>query len=48
MRFVVPLLALSLAGLPMLAASAENPVYNDEKLTLPRVDTTGQVGTSSS
>ena len=45
MRFMVPLLALSLAGLPLLAASAENPVYKDEKLTLPRVDTTGQVGT---
>lgn len=46
MRFVVPFIALSLAGLPLLAASAENPIYQDEngRLTIPRVDTSGQVG----
>ena len=45
MRFVVPLLALTLAGLPGLAAAAGHPAYQDEKLTLPRVDTSGRVGT---
>jgi hypothetical protein len=46
MRFVVPFIALSMAGLPLLAASAENPIYQDEngRLTIPRVDTSGQVG----
>jgi hypothetical protein len=46
MRFVLPFIALSLAGLPLLGAAAENPAYDDAnaRLTLPRVDTAGQVG----
>jgi hypothetical protein len=46
MRFVVPFITLSLAGLPLLAAAADNPVYKDDngRLSIPRVDTPGKVG----
>ena len=46
MRIVLPFLALSLAGLPMLTAAADNPVYKDDsgRLSIPRVDTPAKVG----
>jgi hypothetical protein len=46
MRIAVPFLALSLAGLPLLAAAADNPAYKDDsgRLSIPRVDTPGKVG----
>jgi hypothetical protein len=44
MRFLSHFMALSMACPPMLAMAADDADYQGDKLTIPRVDTPGQVG----